>query len=145
MSISQRSLTMKAKQNGYQTVPETDSAATLVPELANIIRRSNMPAVVKPQRRAAHAVSSIGPAALLHVIEWLASDECHDSADADLIVGLGRRLRTAGLPIDRLMLHLRTLHPEIVGRTTAWSPNEVVEVQDRRHGLEAATDFIGNP
>ena len=85
------------------------------------------------------------PSALLHVVEWLASDESHDCDDAGLIAGLGRQLRAAGLPIDRLALHLRTLHPEILGRTVAWSPNEAVQVQDRQHGIEVTADFIGSP
>ncbi|MFB9268108.1 hypothetical protein ACFFWD_34125 [Bradyrhizobium erythrophlei] len=81
----------------------------------------------------------------LEVLESLAGDECHDSDDANLIVGLGRRLRSAGLPVDRLTLHLRTLHPEILGRTVAWSPQEPVQIMDRENGLDLSTDFVGSP
>jgi len=42
----------------------------------------------------------------LAIIEWLSGDECHELDDAGLIAELGRRLRKAGLPIDRLTLHL---------------------------------------
>jgi len=91
------------------------------------------------------SVSSISPSAIHDVVEWLASDECHDVDDAGLIAGLGRQLQAAGLPIDRLALHLRTLHPEILGRTVAWSPNEPVEVNDRQHGIEVTANFIGSP
>ena len=59
--------------------------------------------------------------------------------------GLGRQLRAAELPINRLAVHLRTLHPEILGRTVAWLPNEPVEVQDRQHGLEVRAEFVGSP
>jgi adenylate cyclase len=81
----------------------------------------------------------------LEVLEWLAGDECHDSDDAHLIAGIGKRLRSAGLPVDRLTLHLRTLHPEILGRTVAWSPNEPVEVVDRENRLDQSSDFVGSP
>src|SRR6266446_4327592 len=91
------------------------------------------------------SVSSISSSAIHDVVEWLASDECHDVDDAGLIAGLGRQLQAAGLPIDRLAVHLRTLHPEILGRTVAWSPNEPVEVQDRQHGLEVRAEFVGSP
>lgn len=84
-------------------------------------------------------------AALLGCVEWLSGDECHDIDDAGLIAGLGRRLHAAGLPIDRLALHLRTLHPEILGRTVAWSPNSSVEILDRAHGIETSADFIHSP
>jgi adenylate cyclase len=84
-------------------------------------------------------------AVILDVLEWLAGDECQDNDDAHLIAGLGRRLRSAGLPVDRLALHLRTLHPEILGRTVAWSPNEPVQVMDRENGFDLSTNFIGSP
>lgn len=72
--------------------------------------------------------------ALLSVIEWLSGDECHSGDEAALIAGLGRRLKGLGLPIDRLTLHLMTLHPEYVGRTLAWAPGEPVQIHDREHG-----------
>jgi adenylate cyclase len=81
----------------------------------------------------------------LGVIEWLSGDECHELDDAGLIAGLGRRLRAAGLPLDRLTLHLRTLHPEIVGRTTAWAPNEPIEIHDRENWVETSSAFVGSP
>jgi adenylate cyclase len=80
----------------------------------------------------------------LAVIEWLSGDECHELDDAGLIAEFGRRLRKAGLPIDRLTLHLRTLHPEIVGRTIAWAPNEPVEIHDREFGVETSSGFVGS-
>jgi adenylate cyclase len=55
--------------------------------------------------------------AVLRIIEWLSGDVCHDCSTAELIEGLGERLQSAGLPLDRLVLHLRTLHPEILGRS----------------------------
>src|SRR5450432_1811181 len=89
--------------------------------------------------------ASVGSFAVAKVIEWLIGDECHELDDAGLIAGLGRRLRAAGLPIDRLTLHLRTLHPEILGRTVAWAPREAVEIHDREHGIEASAVFAGSP
>src|SRR5471032_1926497 len=75
---------------------------------------------------------------VLAIVEWLSSNECHELDDAGLIAGLGRRLRAAGLPVDRLSLHLRAFHPEILGRTLAWAPNEPVEIHDRQHGAGTA-------
>lgn len=84
-------------------------------------------------------------AAVPDVIEWLSGDECHELDDAGLVAGLGRRLRSAGLPADRITLHLRTLHPEIFARTVAWSPGEPVEIRDREHGIEVSALFVGSP
>jgi adenylate cyclase len=85
--------------------------------------------------------NSTEPASLLAVLEWLSGDECHSLDEAGLIAGFGRRLRQMGLPVDRLTLHLMTLHPEIVGRTYAWAPSEPVEIHDREHGMQ--TTFAG--
>ncbi|PDT05391.1 adenylate cyclase [Rhizobium chutanense] len=88
-----------------------------------------------PPRAAGNAVST---GALLSVIEWLSGDECHALDEAGLVSGLGRRLQALGLPVDRLTLHLMTLHPELIGRTIAWAPGEPVEIHDREHGARVA-------
>ncbi len=79
------------------------------------------------------------------LIDWLVGDESHDLDDAGLASGLGLRLRAAGLPIDRLTLHFKTLHPEILGRSVAWAPNETVEVRERKHGAEYLPGFVESP
>ena len=48
-------------------------------------------------------------AAISATIEWLAGDDCHALDEAALAAELGRRLRSAGLPLDHLGLYLRTL------------------------------------
>ena len=80
----------------------------------------------------------VNTATTLNLIEWLTGDECHALDDAGLVGGLGRRLQALGLPIDRLTLHLATLHPEFVGRTFAWAPGEPVEIHEREHGSRLA-------
>ena len=82
--------------------------------------------------------SGVNTAATLSLIEWLTGDECHALDEAGLVAGLGRRLRALDLPIDRLTLHLTTLHPEFIGRTFAWAPGEPVEIHDREHGSRLA-------
>ncbi|MBP1887978.1 adenylate cyclase [Ensifer mexicanus] len=80
-----------------------------------------------------------GTGALLGIIDWLAGDECHATAEAGLLSGLGRRLCALGVPIDRMTLHLMTLHSELIGRSIAWAPGEPVEIYDREHGSRVAT------
>jgi adenylate cyclase len=77
---------------------------------------------------------TINGRSVLAIIEWLSGDECHSLDEAGLISGLGHRLRALGLPVDRLTLHLMTLHPEYLGRSVAWAPEEPVEIHDRHHG-----------
>jgi adenylate cyclase len=86
---------------------------------------------------------AVDPGSILSVLEWLSGDECHAIDEAGLLSGLGRRLREIGLPVDRLTLHLMTLHPEILGRTVAWAQGEPIEIHDREHGMKFA--YVGNP
>jgi adenylate cyclase len=94
----------------------------------------------KPARAARNTLNAN---ALLTLIEWLSGDECHALDEAGLISTLGRRLQMLGLPIDRLTLHLMTLHPEVIGRTLAWAPGEPVEIHDREYG--ARLTFANSP
>jgi adenylate cyclase len=61
-------------------------------------------------------------------LDWRTFDE------VGFVVGLGRQLREAALPIDRLVLYRWTLHPQIPARAIAWAPNRPVEIYDRDHG-----------
>jgi adenylate cyclase len=87
-------------------------------------------------RQGATGGRDVDPASILSVVEWLSGDDCHAVDEAGLVAGLGRRLLRIGLPIDRLTLHLTTLHPEILGRTLAWAPSEPVEIHDREHEMK---------
>ena len=86
-----------------------------------------------------------GAGVALNLIEWLVSEGCDALDDAGLVAELGSRANALGLPVDRLTLHLRTLHPEIFARTIAWAPGEPVEVRDRSHGVLNAKIFVGSP
>lgn len=83
--------------------------------------------------------------AMSEIIEWLAGDECHELDSARLATELGCRLRATGLPLDHLGLYLRTLHPEIRGRTIAWTPDGPVQIHDRHHGVELSAAFFDSP
>ena len=83
--------------------------------------------------------------AMSGLIEWIVGDECRALDDKEMIEGLGVRLLAAALPLDRLTLHLRTLHPQIIGRTLAWAPSEPVEILDREYGVETLAQFTESP
>ena len=51
---------------------------------------------------------------MVDIIEWLTGDGCHALDDAGL---LAEQLIAIGLPLERVTLHLRALHPELADRT----------------------------
>lgn len=79
------------------------------------------------------------------LIEWLAGNFCHDQDLAGLLEGLGVRLRNAGIAVDRLVLHLLMIDPEIIGRTMAWTYGEAVETVSRLHGFEYGVGGLKSP
>ena len=82
----------------------------------------------------------------LEIIEWLASDECHELDGAGLIDGLGAKLSKAGMALHRIVFHLRALHPTVAGRAIAWAPGEPVAgskchaTTSRTHASSAARE-----
>lgn len=84
-------------------------------------------------------------AAISATIEWLAGEECHALDEAALAAELGRRLRSAGLPLDHLGLYLRTLHPEILAHVVGWAPDEPVQVYRRPHDFVRSAAYLSNP
>jgi adenylate cyclase len=107
------------------------ASSTTNTEVRNIDAALHQPGAMSRQPGA------ISPTATLGLIEWLSGDECHALDEPGLVSGLGRRLQALGLPIDRLTLHLMTLHPEIIGRTIAGAPGEPVQIHERDHSAVA--------
>jgi adenylate cyclase len=85
------------------------------------------------------------PKPALKLIDWLAGEGCRDLDDAELVAELGTRLVRLGVPVDRLTLHLPTLHPQVFRRVIAWAPGEPVEIRDRSAGGTAAEAFHAGP
>ena len=81
----------------------------------------------------------------IEIIEWLASDDCHKLDVAGLIAILAAVLRENGVPVDRLVLHLRAPHPTIFGRSIAGAPGEPVALLNIEHGEELSERIQRSP
>jgi adenylate cyclase len=81
----------------------------------------------------------------IEVIEWLAGDDCHALDVSELIGALAARLSDCDLPLQRLVFHLRALHPTIFGRSIAWAPDEPVAFLDLEHGEEQSERVQKSP
>lgn len=58
--------------------------------------------------------------ARVEIADWLLSDEGRSLEAAKLIAELGRRLNAAGVPVWRLHVGSRTMHPEVYVRFYDW-------------------------
>ena len=80
----------------------------------------------------AHEALSVGP-----VIDWLVAGAPPARLPQEVLLELCRRLRAAGLPLYRVAVFVRTLHPNVLGRGFIWH-----ETTDKVEITEAAYDFL---
>jgi adenylate cyclase len=96
----------------------------------------------QPRQR---AKSLIDASAIPAIVDWLTGDDSHDLEAPELVAQLGSRLRRAGIALDRLVVHLRTIHPELLGSTLAWTPQGETQVYERLHGFEQSVTVAPIP
>ena len=58
------------------------------------------------------------------IAEWLMAQALHDVAIDELIDGTCKRLRAAGLPLERMALAFQTLHPLYRGVFYVWTEKD---------------------
>src|SRR5262245_52796003 len=59
--------------------------------------------------------------------EWLLQEGRFLPDNAEMLAELCERLVAAGLPLDRVSLHLRALHPRYRGVSRVWKPATPIE------------------
>ena len=70
------------------------------------------------------------------VVQWLVHGARNAPLSQEVLTELCERLTAAGLPLWRVTVFVRTLHPEIVGRRFVWHPETGTVVTDacRKYG-----------
>jgi adenylate cyclase len=76
------------------------------------------------------------PGEIRSLVDWLIDGGRTVYQPQDLLAELCQRLVAAGLPLHRVALFVRTLHPNVMGRRFLWKPETGVEV------TEAPYDFL---
>lgn len=80
------------------------------------------------------------------VIDWLLTEGRLVSTVDELTRNLGDALLSAGAPLSRIRLSMRTLHPLLAASTTAWSKTEdFIQPIESTHGIEQRSSFLGSP
>jgi adenylate cyclase len=69
------------------------------------------------------------------VARWLIAGARSASQPAEVLAQLGEQLTTCGIPLWRVSVFVRTLHPQVIGRAFSWQPD--VGVTIREAGYEA--------
>ncbi len=79
------------------------------------------------------------------VIDWLI-DGARSAQQIDLFMAeTCERLVARGVPLYRVGVFVRTLHPSTLGRNFIWKPGEDVKVGAMAHGDEVGEEFLLSP
>jgi adenylate cyclase len=79
------------------------------------------------------------------VVQWLVHGARNAALSQEVLTELCQRLTAAGLPLWRVTVFVRTLHPEIVGRRFVWHPETGTEVTDGSFELLERRSFLESP
>src|SRR5690349_25097444 len=85
------------------------------------------------------------PISLHPVVQWLVHGARNAPLSQEVLTELCQRLVAAGLPLWRVTVFVRTLHPEIVGRRFVWHPETGTVVTDGSFELLERQSFLDSP
>ena len=83
--------------------------------------------------------------AIQSAVDWLTDGARDVHRPQDVMAGLGARLLAAGLPLYRVALFVRTLHPNVMGRRFLWRPGAAVEISEQPHEFLTSDSFQSSP
>jgi adenylate cyclase len=79
------------------------------------------------------------------IVEWLADGARSAPHPAQVLAQLSERLVACGIPLWRVAVFVRTLHPQIMGRRFVWRPGSEVEVSEAPFETFETAEFRENP
>jgi adenylate cyclase len=98
-----------------------------------------------PSRAEPETMAQIDSGALQDAVEWLIDGARDVRLPQDVMAGLGARLLAAGLPLHRVALFVRTLHPDVMGRRFLWRPGAAVEITEGSYDFLTTDTYRRNP
>lgn len=80
------------------------------------------------------------------LVDWLLRDAWEAASISELVARLSRQLVAVGIPITRLNLLVRTLHPQVMGAVHVWtSAGDTVERVELEHQRADEGRFLSSP
>ncbi|MBM3601908.1 MAG: adenylate/guanylate cyclase domain-containing protein [Alphaproteobacteria bacterium] len=80
------------------------------------------------------------------VVLWLLAEGRRITDGTVMVTELAARLVEAGLPLARLSLNLRTLHPQVLATAYVWKRDAGCAQQiDREHGIQFTDAYLNSP
>jgi len=80
------------------------------------------------------------------IVEWLDAGARPAQRPQDVLHQLCRRLLDQGIPLHRVAVFVRTLHPNVAGRGFIWhQPSNVVEIVSAPVGIQDTDQYLKSP
>ena len=79
------------------------------------------------------------------IVAWLMDGARSAQHPPQVLAQLSERLLGCGIPLWRVAVFVRTLHPQIMGRRFVWRPGDEVEVGEASLETFETADFLENP
>jgi adenylate cyclase len=83
---------------------------------------------------------------LAPIVDWLDSGAAPAQRPQDVLQQLCRRLADLGIPLYRVAVFVRTLHPNVAGRGFIWhQPTNLVEIVTAALGIQDTDQYLNSP
>jgi adenylate cyclase len=79
------------------------------------------------------------------IVDWLIDGARSAPLPQQVLAQLSERLVACGIPLWRVAVFVRTLHPQVMGRRFIWRPGTEVEISEAPFELLESADFLDNP
>jgi adenylate cyclase len=79
------------------------------------------------------------------VADWLIDGARSAPQPDQVLAALSERLVACGIPLWRVAVFVRTLHPQVMGRRFIWRPGTEVEISEAPFELLESAEFLENP
>src|SRR5260221_10453599 len=79
------------------------------------------------------------------IADWLSDGARSAPRAEDVLAELCPRLVEGGLPLWRVAVFVRTLHPQVMGRRFEWRPDTGIKVREAPFALYETAEFRGSP
>src|SRR3954451_6963848 len=79
------------------------------------------------------------------LVDWLVAGARSAPQPPQVLADLSERLVACGIPLWRVAVFVRTLHPQVMGRRFIWRPGTEGEVSEAPFELLESADFLENP
>ena len=79
------------------------------------------------------------------VVDWLIDGARSAPLPQQVLAQLSDRLVACGIPLWRVAVFVRTLHPQVMGRRFIWRPGAEIEMSEAPFGVLETAEFLDSP